>query len=718
MRPFARSLRYLRRRTGWIAVMVTCAVLISALWAAGLAVLLPGAKVLLSEEGLHGWVYRRAAQSKLGATLQRRSGGEQGASGLANARWLEVTAVRESSPAARSGLGPGDRLAAREDIEPTADLARCLARTPGGTKVAAWLLRPAQAPKAIELTLDEPALETRVLLWAASWTTEPASYTQRYPLLLMLLGVAAALAAARMALEVVKDFLAARLVLRTALAMRMDALRACLDLPSTTFSREGTAQAMGRFQQDIGEIAAGQMTLLGGLLSEPARALGALAVAMALSWRLTLLAVLVGPPIYLLVRRVGRFTRRSSRRSLEIWAEMMGMLKETLSASRIVKLYRAQTDRRRRFLRLGRRLLEHQSRLALAEALVRPAVELLGLGVILLVVAAAGYMLLQDGAAQDSERLIALTGCLVILFASAQRVATLANRLSRVDAAAERFEELLAAPGEEPAAPLPALPACTSSLEFRRICYRYPGGDHDVLREVSFTLRPGDTLALVGPNGAGKTTLVSLVAGLLRPTSGSIFIDAHDIERHSLRSLRRQVAMVSQDDVVFNASVADNIAMGLRGCDRGRIEQAAAAAFADEFIRLLPRGYDTVLSEGGQMLSGGQRQRLTIARAILREPRILIFDEALSQIDSESESKIQLAMERFMRGRTTLVVAHRFSTVRLASRILVLDEGRMAGLGTHEELMETCEAYRRLYQAQFIAAPESVKGSGRFARPS
>jgi len=158
--------------------------------------------------------------------------------------------------------------------------------------------------------------------------------------------------------------------------------------------------------------------------------------------------------------------------------------------------------------------------------------------------------------------------------------------------------------------------------------------------------------------------------------------------------------------------------MGLRGCDRGRIEQAAAAAFADEFIRLLPQGYDTILSEGGQMLSGGQRQRLTIARAILREPRILIFDEALSQIDSESESKIQLAMERFMRGRTTLVVAHRFSTVRLADRILVLDEGRVAGLGTHEELMETCEAYRRLYQAQFTAAPGPVKGPGRSAHPS
>jgi ABC-type multidrug transport system fused ATPase/permease subunit len=235
------------------------------------------------------------------------------------------------------------------------------------------------------------------------------------------------------------------------------------------------------------------------------------------------------------------------------------------------------------------------------------------------------------------------------------------------------------------------------------VSFRYDGASDDALRDVNLTIHAGANVAIVGPNGSGKTTLVSLIPRLLDPTAGAVLIDGTDVRNCSLRSLRRQIALVTQDVVLFHATIEENIGYGLHRPRPDRIRRAAEQAYVEEFVRALPEGYATMVGPHGATLSGGQKQRIAIARAILRDPAILIFDEALSQIDADSEHRIQQAMAEFSRGRTTLVVAHRFATVLAADRIVVMQAGRIHDSGTHAELMGRCDLYRQLYTTQFIA---------------
>jgi subfamily B ATP-binding cassette protein MsbA len=246
------------------------------------------------------------------------------------------------------------------------------------------------------------------------------------------------------------------------------------------------------------------------------------------------------------------------------------------------------------------------------------------------------------------------------------------------------------------------LPRHRRDIEFRNVSLRYPGASIEALKEVDLTVRAGQRVAIVGPNGSGKTTLVSLLPRLLDPSSGTVLIDGQDVSQVSVRSLRRQIGLVSQDTVIFHATVEENIAYGLRRPHREAVLEAGRKSFVDEFVRDMPNGYQTMVGEYGATLSGGQKQRIAIARAFLRDPAILIFDEALSQVDSDSEHRINLAMEEFVKGRTTLLIAHRFATVLSADMIVVMNSGRIVDTGTHKELLARCELYAHLYRTQFV----------------
>jgi ABC-type multidrug transport system fused ATPase/permease subunit len=317
----------------------------------------------------------------------------------------------------------------------------------------------------------------------------------------------------------------------------------------------------------------------------------------------------------------------------------------------------------------------------------------------LLAVGGAGYWVLAGQ--MDPELFIAWMASLVAAFDPVRKLSKVVTRFQRGDAAAERIFELRDREKEPRIPGAPMLPRHSQSIEFVNVDYRYPRAGDLALRNITLRIPAGESWAIVGPNGSGKTTLVSLLPRLLEPESGKILVDGRDIAEHSLRSLRRQIGIVTQETVIFNATIAENISYGQRRSKEEQVMAAAKKAYVDEFVREMPEGYETMVGQHGATLSGGQRQRLAIARAILRDPAILIFDEALSQIDADSEQKIHKAMEEFVKGRTTLMIAHRFSTVLSADQIVVLDDGRVVDTGNHEELLDRCRLYHHLYQTQF-----------------
>ena len=276
------------------------------------------------------------------------------------------------------------------------------------------------------------------------------------------------------------------------------------------------------------------------------------------------------------------------------------------------------------------------------------------------------------------------------------------NKIQRASDAAERVFELLDQPVETQSPDAKTLAPFKSEIQFKDIVFTYPGNTELTLRGITLTIRAGENIAIVGPNGSGKTTLACLLPRFYDPDSGQIYIDGQDIRDVTLESLRSQIGMVTQNVISFNDTVAKNIAYGKTDASSEAVVQAAKQAFAHEFIQGLPQGYDTIVGEGGSGLSGGQLQRIVIARAILKNPRILIFDEATSQVDADSESKIHKAIQEIMAHRTTLIIAHRFSTVIAADQIVVVDKGQIVAKGTHDELLLDCSLYQGLYETQLV----------------
>jgi subfamily B ATP-binding cassette protein MsbA len=306
------------------------------------------------------------------------------------------------------------------------------------------------------------------------------------------------------------------------------------------------------------------------------------------------------------------------------------------------------------------------------------------------------------------ERVISFLATIVLLYTPLKSLGSTGQGVTQGMAGARRLWEVL----DEPVEPVPGalqLPAFAHEVRFERVSFRYRDQGPLVLRTVDLTLRRGEVIALVGPSGGGKTTLMNLVPRFADPTEGRVLLDGGDVREATLESLRAQVALVAQETFLFNDTVRGNIGYGLRDVSQERLEGAAKAARAHDFIRELPQGYDTVVGERGVMLSGGQRQRLAIARALLKDAPILLLDEATSALDTESEREVQRALDRLMDKRTCLVIAHRLSTIRHATRIAVLAQGRIVELGTHEELLARKGEYARLYELQFASTGHLLK---------
>lgn len=416
-----------------------------------------------------------------------------------------------------------------------------------------------------------------------------------------------------------------------------------------------------------------------------------------INWRLALLSFTVFPLIMLPVVKVGRVLRKLSKRSQEKIADINSLLVETFQGVRIVRAFCAEESEKTRFTRQTHDYYRLTMKGVKRMLLVGIGTELIGVAMALFVMYYSGTQVLQGTLSFGAFTLF--MAALLSLIRPIKKLSQVNSILQQAVAASDRIYEVLEA--QVTVKELPdarELSGFKNSIVFENISFSYPG--NDVLTDISLEVKKGQIVAIVGPSGTGKSTLVDLLPRFHDPAKGRILIDNCDIVALRLTSLRQQIGLVTQDVILFNDTIRGNIAYGRPGASDKEIEEAASQAHAHDFILHLPGGYDTVIGDRGMKLSGGERQRIAIARALLKNPPILILDEATSQLDSESEHLVQAALDRLMQGRTVFMVAHRLSTVRNAHKIIVLNKGKIAEQGSHSELLNSNGLYRRLYQMQ------------------
>ena len=418
------------------------------------------------------------------------------------------------------------------------------------------------------------------------------------------------------------------------------------------------------------------------------------------NWKLAAMSVIVIPLSFFTLVRTGQRLRRLATSGQEKIGDMASTMQESLAGVRVVKAFGREEAAGLRFRESNKALLRATMKAIQVSSLGSSNMEVIGVLGIALYIWYGGYLVIHG--AMTTGAFFSFLTAVFMAYTPIRRLAGANNTIQQALSASERVFDVLDLENEQDRdRGKKELPTVTRTLEFRGVTFRYEGSELPALTGIDLSVSAGEVVALVGTSGSGKTTLVSLVPRFYEPTEGGILIDGQDIRDCTRRSLRQQIGIVSQDIVLFDESVAKNIAYGRMDATEDEVVRAAKAAYADEFIQRLPDGYQTVIGENGVKLSGGERQRVAIARAILRDPPILILDEATSSLDNESERIVQLALSNLLKNRTTLVIAHRLSTVQNADRIIVMDRGCIVEMGSHEELLRQGGLYKRLHAMQF-----------------
>ena len=553
--------------------------------------------------------------------------------------------------------------------------------------------------------------------WIAS-TLLPWVPADRFRLLASIMAALLVVTALKCWAAYLVDVLVGSVVQRTMQSLRERMLRRTLQLDQQTLALETTPQLMSRFTFDLQQVSQGLVIFGSLVVLEPLKALFCIGGAVAVNWRLTALSFACVPFGLLLFQKFGRRLKRASGRQMESMSRVYRVLDETLKSFRSVLAFRNERLHRRRLSREHREYFDKAMQIVRIDTLVNPSIEFLATVAVCAASLPGAYLVIHHQASIAGVRLTAdemtvaelalLYSLLAGVLDPARKLAGVFSRVKKAAAACDRVFGWMDRPSliAGAADPVP-LPRHSRAIEFDRVTFRYAATDENATRppaldDVSVGIPFGAVVAVVGGNGSGKSTLVNLLPRFHDAQSGTVRIDGVDLREADVRELRSQIGVVTQETLLFDRTIADNIAYGRIGASRREIEEAARRARVTDFARQMPDGLETGVGDRGQRLSGGQRQRVALARAMLREPTILILDEATSAVDAHSEQLIHETLREFAGGRTTLIVTHAMTTtlVELVTHVLVMEQGRAIAFGAHADVLATCPAYQRLFGAQ------------------
>ena len=709
------------------AASLICALVVALLWGGNIGAVYPLVEIAFQKHSPRTWVDSRiaAAESQVGRLREesaRLTRWEEGAEepderriereALAGQLKVaqQVVSDLENSPSRTSSvdtLRGAAESSVRELQEAIASLDR---REEQGAPLDAARRESERAKRTREI--DEAERNLGYYRWLREHVVIPYLPEDSFRTLVLFIGLLMVGTVVKSLFFVFHQILCYRLAQLTTLNLRREFYRRTLRMDLASFGEEGTSELMSRFTNDMESLSSAVNEFYGKLVREPLKMLACLIGAGIVCWRLLVLSLVLAPLTAFIIRWLARALKRANRRAMEEMSQLYGVLEETFQGIKVVKAFTMERHERRRFHEISKKYYRKTMRIARYDALTRPMTEVLGVTTICVALLAGAYLVLNQetrlfGVKMCSEpmslsALFMFYGLLAGVSDPARKLSEVFSRIQRGVAASDRVFRMLDRESRvvDPVRGKP-LPRHSKDLVFENVDFHYVPS-RPVLSGIDLRIEAGETIAIVGPNGCGKSSLANLIPRFFDPVAGRVRLDGVDLREAKLRRLREQIGLVTQETLLFDDTVANNIRYGSPNATPLDARRAAQQAHAHAFIEeKLAQGYDTMVGARGSQLSGGQRQRIALARAILRDPAILILDEATSQVDLESEHLIQRVLERFTRDRTTILITHRMATLALADRIVVMEAGRISDIGRHDELLRRCDLYSRLHSIQF-----------------